>query len=59
MTGLITASQLVAADPATGDGYELTAIAAVVLGGTSLSGGQGAIWGTIVGALVIGVLGNG
>lgn len=59
VTGLITASQLVAADPATGDGYELTAIAAVVLGGTSLSGGRGTIWGTIVGALVIGVLGNG
>jgi erythritol transport system permease protein len=59
MTGLITASQLVAAHPAIGDGYELTAIAAVVLGGTSLSGGRGTIWGTIVGALVIGVLGNG
>lgn len=59
MTGLITASQLVAAHPATGEGYELNAIAAVVLGGTSLAGGRGTIWGTIVGALVIGVLTNG
>ena len=59
MTGLITASQLVAAHPAVGESYELNAIAAVVLGGTSLGGGRGTIWGTIVGALVIGVLTNG
>jgi erythritol transport system permease protein len=59
MTGLITASQLVAAHPAVGESYELNAIAAVVLGGTSLSGGRGTMWGTIVGALVIGVLTNG
>jgi erythritol transport system permease protein len=59
MTGLITASQLVAAHPAVGESYELNAIAAVVLGGTSLAGGRGNIWGTIIGALVIGVLTNG
>jgi erythritol transport system permease protein len=59
MTGLITASQLVAAHPATGESYELNAIAAVVLGGTSLSGGRGTVWGTLIGALVIGVLTNG
>ena len=59
MTGLITASQLVAAHPATGESYELNAIAAVVLGGTSLAGGRGTIWGTIIGALVMGVLTNG
>jgi erythritol transport system permease protein len=59
MTGLITASQLVAAHPAVGESYELNAIAAVVLGGTSLSGGRGTMWGTVVGALVIGVLTNG
>lgn len=59
MTGLITASQLVAAHPATGESYELNAIAAVVLGGTSLAGGRGTIWGTLIGALVIGVLTNG
>jgi erythritol transport system permease protein len=59
MTGLVTASQLVAAHPATGESYELNAIAAVVLGGTSLAGGRGTIWGTLIGALVIGVLTNG
>jgi len=59
MVGLIIASQLVAAHPATGESYELTAIAAVVLGGTSLSGGRGSIGGTIIGAFVIGVLNDG
>jgi ribose/xylose/arabinose/galactoside ABC-type transport system permease subunit len=59
MVGLIVASQLVAAHPATGDTYELTAIAAVVLGGTSLDGGRGSIGGTIIGAFVIGVLADG
>ncbi|HEX3446170.1 MAG TPA: ABC transporter permease [Chthoniobacterales bacterium] len=59
MTGLVTASQLVAAHPATGESYELNAIAAVVLGGTSLAGGRGTVWGTMIGALVIGVLTNG
>jgi erythritol transport system permease protein len=57
--GLIIASQLVAAHPATGQYFELYAIAAVVLGGTSLSGGRGTIIGTIIGALVIGTLNNG
>jgi ribose/xylose/arabinose/galactoside ABC-type transport system permease subunit len=46
-------------DPKSGVGYELDAIAAVVLGGTSLMGGRGAITGTLVGALIIGVLNNG
>ena len=59
MAGLIIASQLVAAHPATGETFELTAIAAVVLGGTSLFGGRGSIGGTIIGALVIGVLADG
>ena len=57
--GLIIASQLVAAHPATGLFFELNAIAAVVLGGTSLSGGRGSIGGTIIGAFVIGVLVDG
>lgn len=57
--GLIIASQLVAAHPQTGLLFELTAIAAVVLGGTSLSGGSGSIGGTLIGAFVIGVLGDG
>ncbi len=59
IVGLIVTSQLVAAHPATGETWELNAIAAVVLGGTSLSGGRGTILGTIVGAFVIGVLRNG
>ena len=42
-----------------GQGYELDAIAAVVLGGTSLSGGVGSVWGTVIGALIIGVMNNG
>lgn len=59
VVGLIISSQLVASHPATGDGFELNAIAAVVLGGTSLAGGRGTILGTIVGAFVVGVLRNG
>jgi erythritol transport system permease protein len=59
MVGLIVSSQLIAAHPATGETYELNAIAAVVLGGTSLSGGRGSIGGTIIGAFVIGVLSDG
>ncbi len=59
MVGLIIASQLVAAHPASGESYELTAIAAVVLGGTSLDGGRGSIGGTLIGAFVIGVLADG
>ncbi len=59
VTGLIISSQLVASHPATGEFFELNAIAAVVLGGTSLSGGRGSIGGTIIGAFVIGVLGDG
>lgn len=59
LVGLIIASQLVAAHPATGESYEMNAIAAAVLGGTSLSGGIGTVGGTIVGAFVIGVLSDG
>ena len=59
LAGLIVSSQLVAAHPASGETFELNAIAAAVLGGTSLSGGRGSIGGTIVGAFVIGVLGDG
>lgn len=57
--GLIIASQLVAAHPATGEAFEMNAIAAVVLGGTSLAGGRGGIGGTLIGAFVIGVLSDG
>ena len=59
VVGLIITSQLVAAHPATGGSYELNAIAVVVLGGASLNGGRGTIFGTIIGAFVIGVLNNG
>ncbi len=57
--GLVVASELVAAHPASGETFELNAIAASVLGGTSLAGGRGTIAGSIVGAFVIGVLGDG
>ena len=59
VVGLIVSSQLVASHPASGETFELNAIAAAVLGGTSLSGGRGLIGGTIVGAFVIGVLSDG
>ncbi len=59
LAGLIVSSQLVASHPASGNTFELNAIAAAVLGGTSLSGGRGKIGGTIVGAFVIGVLSDG
>ena len=59
LAGLIIAAQLVAAHPATGSTFELNAIAAVVLGGTSLMGGRGTIGGAILGAFVIGVLADG
>jgi erythritol transport system permease protein len=57
--GLVIASELVAAHPASGETFELNAIAAAVLGGTSLSGGRGTIAGTLIGAFVIGVLSDG
>lgn len=59
MAGAILTSRLNSAQPTAGTGYELDAIAAVVLGGTSLSGGKGRIFGTIIGALIIGTLNNG
>jgi len=59
IAGLIIASRLNSAQPALGPGYELDAIAAVVIGGTSLSGGVGTILGTIIGAFIISVLTNG
>ncbi len=57
--GLIVTSKLNSATPTAGDGYELDSIAAVVIGGTSLSGGRGSVLGTILGALIIGVLNSG
>ena len=57
--GVIVTSRLDSAQPNAGVSYELDAIAAVVIGGTSLSGGKGSIWGTVLGAIIIGVLNNG
>ncbi len=57
--GLINTAQISAAHPASGDGCEMNAIAATVLGGTSMAGGSGTIVGTIVGAFVIGVINDG
>lgn len=59
ISGLIITSRLSSAQPTAGTSYEMDAIAAVVLGGTSLSGGKGRILGTLIGALIIGVLNNG
>lgn len=59
IAGVLIASRLNSAQPALGAGYELEAIAAVVIGGTSLSGGQGTILGTVIGALIMSVLTNG
>ncbi|MDN6327230.1 MAG: ribose ABC transporter permease, partial [Alkalibacterium sp.] len=59
LSGMILTSRLNSAQPTAGTSYELDAIAAVVLGGTSLSGGRGRLFGTLVGALIIGTLNNG
>ena len=59
LAGIILASRLDSAQPTAGETYELDAIAAVVLGGTSLMGGKGRIVGTLIGVLIIGVLNNG
>lgn len=59
LSGLILLSRLNSAQPTLGSGYELDAIAAVALGGTSMSGGRGKIYGTFIGVLIIAVLNNG
>jgi ribose/xylose/arabinose/galactoside ABC-type transport system permease subunit len=59
LAGVLVASRLNAGYPRAGEFYELDAIAAVVVGGTSLFGGRGSIWGTLAGAFFIGVLNNG
>ena len=58
LAGLVYASQLSVGTPIAGQGYELDAIAAVVVGGTSLFGGKGSVFGTFVGTLIIGILAN-
>jgi ribose transport system permease protein len=59
VAGLLVTARLDSAQPNAGLGYELDSIAAVVIGGTSLSGGNGSIMGTVIGAVIIGVLNNG
>ncbi|MCL2034821.1 MAG: ABC transporter permease [Oscillospiraceae bacterium] len=59
LAGVVLASRMYSGQPTAGDGAEMDAIAAVVVGGTSMSGGTGTIGGTIIGALIIGVLNNG
>jgi ribose/xylose/arabinose/galactoside ABC-type transport system permease subunit len=59
VAGIVLSSRVMSGSPASGTGYELDAIAAVVIGGTSLSGGVGSIAGTIVGVLIIGAMNNG
>ena len=59
LSGVILAGKLGSGDPKSGQFYELDAIAAVVVGGTSLMGGRGSIFGTVIGALIIGVMNNG
>jgi ribose transport system permease protein len=59
LAGAIESARLVTGQPTSGEGYELRVIAAVVIGGGSLSGGQGSVTGTIIGALIMGVLANG
>ncbi|MBW7459062.1 ABC transporter permease, partial [Paenibacillus sepulcri] len=59
LAGILLASRISSGQPNSGMGYELDAIAAVVIGGTSLFGGRGSLLGTIVGVLIIGVINNG
>jgi ribose transport system permease protein len=59
LAGVMISARLASAQPGTGLGYELQAIAAVVIGGTSLAGGKGSVVGTVIGALIISVLNNG
>lgn len=59
LAGVLLSSRVMSGSPSMGQGYELDVIAAVVIGGTTLSGGVGSIGGTIIGALIIGVMNNG
>lgn len=59
LSGIILASRMYSGQPTSGEGAEMDAIAAAVLGGTSFSGGAGTVWGTLIGILIIGVMNNG
>ena len=59
LAGIVLSSRISSGQPGLGKGYELDAIASAIIGGTSFTGGVGTVWGTIVGALIIGILNNG
>lgn len=59
IAGILLTGRINSASPSAGDGYEMDAIAAAVIGGTSMAGGEGTISGTIIGALIIQVIQNG
>jgi ribose transport system permease protein len=59
ISGVVLASRVISGPPNLGKGYELYAIAAVVIGGASLMGGRGTVWGTLIGLLLIQTLNNG
>jgi erythritol transport system permease protein len=59
IVGIVVSSELMASHRATGESFELNAIAAAVLGGTSMSGGRGSVGGTIIGTFVVGILSDG
>jgi ribose/xylose/arabinose/galactoside ABC-type transport system permease subunit len=59
ITGIILSSRMFSGQPSAGSGMELDAIAACVIGGTSTTGGKGRIWGTLLGALIMGIINNG
>jgi len=59
LTGVLMASRITSGNPTVGEGYELDAIAACVIGGVSLSGGSGSVIGTVIGVLILGVISNG
>jgi ribose transport system permease protein len=59
LAGIVLSSRVGSGDPNIGVGFELEVIAAVIIGGTSLSGGEGRIMGTVIGAIIVGVLSNG
>jgi len=58
IAGIVLSARLDSAQPIVGEGFELDAVAAVVIGGTSLFGGEGTIWGTLIGALIMGIIRN-
>ena len=59
LAALLLASRISSAIPTMGSGFELQSIGAVVIGGTPLSGGQGSVWGTLIGVLLLGIIANG